>query len=75
MLLNVKDSVFLVTQSFGRIVSTEPLDEGDGRLGHVTRELDVVDPAQDDVIDLHGVARCERRSGIEIGKIIFSGKF
>jgi len=66
MLLDVKDSVFLITQSFGRIVSAEPLDEGDGHLGNVTRELDVVDPAQDDVVDLHRVARRERWPGIEI---------
>ena len=66
MLLDVKDSVFLITQSFGRIVSAEPLDEGNGHLGHVTRELDVVDPAQDDVVDLHRVARRERWSGNDI---------
>ena len=66
MLFDVKDSVFLITQSFGWIVSAKPLDEGNGHLCHVTRELDVVDPAQDDVVDLHRVARRERWSGINI---------
>ena len=66
MLLDVKDAVFLIAQAFGRIVSAEPLDEGDCHLGHVTRELDVVDSAQDDVVDLHRVARRERGSGNNI---------
>ena len=65
MFLDVEYSVLLVSESFCRIVSAEPLDERDGGLGHVTRELDVVDAAQDDVVDLHRVARGERGTAIK----------
>jgi hypothetical protein len=33
----------------------------------VARELDVVDAAEDDVVDLHGVAGRERRAGTKRG--------
>ena len=56
----VKNSIFLITESLRRIVPAEPLDEADGSLGHVTRELDVVDAPQDDVVDLHRVTGSER---------------
>ena len=66
MLLDVQDSVLLVSESLGRVVSAEPLDEGDSRLGDVARELDVVDAAKDDVVDLHGIAGSERGTGNKV---------
>ena len=65
MFLDVEYSVLLVSEPLCRIVSAEPLDERDGSLGDVTRELDVVDAAQDDVVDLHRVACGKRRAVIE----------
>ena len=64
MFLDVEYSVLLVSKPLCRIVSAEPLDERDGSLGDVTRELDVVDAAQDDVVDLHRVACGKRRTEI-----------
>ena len=60
MFFYVENSIFLVPESLSRIVPAEPLDEGDGSLGHVPRELDVVDAPQDDVVDLHWVTGSER---------------
>ena len=65
MFLDVEYSVLLVSEPLCRIVSAEPLDERDGSLGDVTRELDVVDAAQDDVVDLHRVACGKRRAESE----------
>ena len=56
MLLNVKNPILLVPEPLCRVLLAEPLDDGDGRLGDVAREVELVDAAQDDVVDLHGVA-------------------
>ena len=62
VLLNIENAVLLVSEPLSRIFPAEPLDDGDGRLGHVTREVQLVDAAEDDVVDLHGVAGSERGS-------------
>ena len=63
MLLNVEYPILLVPEPFCRVLLAEPLDDGDGRLGHVTREVQLVDAPQDDVVDLHGVGSGERGTG------------
>ena len=60
MLLDIENAVLLVSEPLSRIFPAEPLDDGDGRLGDVAREVELVDAAQDDVVDLHGVAGSER---------------
>ncbi len=58
--LDVCDTVLLVTQSLCRILAAEAFDDGDCRLSHVTGEVQLIDSAQDDVVDLHRVGGGER---------------
>jgi hypothetical protein len=44
----------------GNLKPAESFNDGQGRLGDVPRELELVDAAQDDVVDLHRIRRGER---------------
>ena len=62
MLLNVSDSALLISDSLGRVVSAQLLDELSCAAGDIAREIDRVDALQDDVVRLHRVSAGERGS-------------
>ena len=55
------DAVFLVAQPFSWVLLAEPLNDADGCLGDVAREVDLVDAAQNDIVDLHRITGSEGR--------------
>ena len=67
MLAYVIDAVLLVAKPLHRVFAAEPFDDGDGRLCDVAWEVDLIDAAQNDVVDLHGVAGRERGSEDVVG--------
>ena len=58
--LDVQDPVLLVAEPLSRLLSAEPLDEVDGLDVDLLRELDLIDAAENDGVDLHGTAGSER---------------
>ena len=58
--LDVNHAIPLVTESLGRVVPTELLDEVGRTPGDLSRELDHVYTLQDDVVRFHGVVGSKR---------------
>ena len=61
MFFDVFDPVFAISQPLGRIRLAKPLNDIDGRLGDVPREMDLVDASQNDVVKLQVIARHRKR--------------
>ena len=59
VLLDIPDTALLVSESLGRVVSAQLLDELSCAAGDVAREIDRVDALQDDVVRLHRVGAGE----------------
>ena len=59
MFLDILDPIFLVSQPLSGVLSAKPLDDVDGSFCDVARKVDLVDAAQNDVVNLHWVAGSE----------------
>lgn len=58
--LDVLNSVFLIPQPVSWVFAAKLADNGNGCLGHVAREFDLLDASQNYVVNLHGITGCER---------------